>query len=72
MFENKKYKENLQAVASLSNLFSKSKTPFLHYRAAENIFCRSFGLENLSRDDTSYDAKKEELGILRFKNFYCF
>ena len=63
MFENKKYKENLQAVASLSNLFSKSKTPFLHYRAAENIFCRSFGLENLSRDDTSYDAKKEELGI---------
>ena len=38
MFENKKYKENLQAVASLSNLFSKSKTPFLHYRAAENIY----------------------------------
>ncbi len=63
MFDNKQYKENLQAIASLSNLFSDSKTPFLHYRAAENIFCKAFEVENLSRDDTSYDARKEKLGI---------
>lgn len=36
------YKNYLTALASLSGLFSDSKIPYLHYRTAENIFCKSF------------------------------
>lgn len=62
--ENKlKYKEYLQIIGSLSNLFSDSKTPYLYYRIAEKMFCKAFEADDLSRGDLSYDAKKERLGI---------
>ena len=57
------YEKYIQSIASLSGLFSESKIPFLHYRVAENIFCKSFGAENLSRSDISYDAKLKNTGI---------
>ncbi len=57
------YMELLKVTASLSNLFSESKNPFLYYRAMENIFCKSFDAENLSRSDVSADASKASIGI---------
>ena len=57
------YQKYIQAIASLSGLFSESNIPFLHYRVAENIFCKSFAAENLSRADISYDAKIDVIGI---------
>ena len=57
------YQKYIESIASLSGLFSESKIPFLHYRVAENIFCKSFGAENLSRSDISYDAKLNKTGI---------
>lgn len=59
----KKYQDFLGIVGSISNLFSDSNVPFLHYRIAEKIFCRSFNAEDLSRSDVSADAKKDSLGI---------
>lgn len=35
----------------------------MYYRAAENIFCKAFDAENLSRGDVSADASKDNLGI---------
>lgn len=35
----------------------------MHYRAVENIFCKSFRAKNLSRLDIAYDAKLNSLGI---------
>jgi hypothetical protein len=64
------YLSYLTAIASLSRLFSESSTPFLYYRASENIFCRVFGVENLSRSDTAFDAKKDNTGI-GIKTFKC-
>ena len=57
------YQKYIESIASLSGLFSESKIPFLHYRVAENIFCKSFGAENLSRSDISYDAKLNHTGV---------
>lgn len=57
------YAKNLQIISSLSNLFSQSKIPFLHYRIMENLFCLSFNAKNLSRSDTAYDAKFKHLGV---------
>ena len=73
----KEYKRNLELIGSLSNLFSESDVPFLHYRIAETLFCKSFDAEDLSRSDLSADAKKGEIGIgiktFRTKNtFRCF
>lgn len=64
------YIELLKAVSRLSGLFSEGSTPFINYRAAENIFCRSFSAENLSRSDTAFDAKIGTLGI-GLKTFTC-
>ena len=58
-----KYKEYLQIIGSLSNLFSNSEAPYLYYRVAEKMFCKAFHAQDLSRGDVSYDAKKESLGI---------
>jgi len=58
-----KYKEYLQIIGSLSNLFSSSDTPYLYYRIAEKMFCKAFEADDLSRGDVSYDAKKGLLGI---------
>jgi len=60
---NDTYIAYLKAICSLSRLFSESNTPYLHYRVAENIFCKVFKAENLSRDDLAYDARIGEVGI---------
>ena len=60
---NTEYFELLKLMARLSNLFSDSEIPFLHYRITENLFCKYFKAENLSRSDTAYDAKKDSFGI---------
>lgn len=59
----KNYKEMLQIMGQLSNLFSESDCPYLAYRAHENIFCRYLEAENLARSDCSADAKKDGIGI---------
>lgn len=59
----KEYMELLQIVGSLSGLFSDANIPYLYYRAAENIFCKAFQAENLSRSDCSVDASKDNIGI---------
>jgi hypothetical protein len=57
------YKKLLNAVGSLSNLFSESPEPYLASRATENLFCKAFKAENLSRSDVSADASKDNIGI---------
>lgn len=57
------YKKFLKIAGCLSNLFSDSPVPYLYYRIAEKIFCKSFQAEDLSRSDVSSDAKKDKLGI---------
>tara|TARA_B100000315_G_scaffold236512_1_gene252350 strand:+ start:570 stop:1718 length:1149 start_codon:yes stop_codon:yes gene_type:complete len=57
------YTRILATVGSLSRLFSDSDAPYLAYRAVENLFCRSFNANNLSRSDTSVDATKNNSGI---------
>ncbi len=54
---NREYFNLLGLMASLSNLFSDNAIPFLHYRVTENLFCKYYNAENLSRSDTAYDAK---------------
>jgi hypothetical protein len=51
------YIKLLSLVSRLSSLFSNSDVPFINYRVAENIFCRSFNADNISRSDTAFDAK---------------
>ena len=58
-----RYEKLLKAVGALSNLFSESREPYLSSRAAENIFCKAFDAENLSRSDASADAAKDGVGI---------
>lgn len=68
---NGEYLKLLDAISKLSGLFSKSGTPFINYRVAENVFCKSFDAENLSRSDTAYDAKyQNEIGV-GLKTFIC-
>ncbi len=57
------YKKMLQTAGALSKLFSDSEMPYLYYRVAENLFCKSFGAENLSRSDTSADASSDGIGF---------
>lgn len=64
------YLKLLSAVSKLSGLFSDSATPFINYRVAENVFCRSFGAENLSRSDTAFDANYNSIGV-GLKTFIC-
>lgn len=61
--QQEKYYELLQIVGGLSNLFSDSDVPYLYYRAAENVFCKAFEADNLSRSDCSADASKDFMGI---------
>lgn len=60
---NGNYLNLLSAVSKLSGLFSESAVPFINYRVAENIFCRSFNANNLSRSDTAFDADLNSVGI---------
>lgn len=68
--ENGDYLKLLSAVSKLSGLFSESSVPFINYRVAENIFCRSFNAGNLSRSDTAFDANYNSVGI-GLKTFTC-
>lgn len=61
--DNEKYFKMLSLMGQLSNLFSQSKIPYIHYRIVENMFCKYFCAENLSRNDISYDAFKNGLGV---------
>ena len=66
------YERLLKAVGSLSNLFSESPEPYLASRATENLFCKAFGAENLSRSDASADASKEyEVGFVRQRSIFA-
>ncbi len=58
-----KYIDSLTTVGNLSNLFSDSTVPYLYYRVAEKIFCRSFLANDLSRGDIALDASKDSIGI---------
>jgi hypothetical protein len=64
------YLKLLSAVSKLSGLFSESSVPFINYRVAENIFCKSFDAGNLSRSDTAFDANYNSVGI-GLKTFIC-
>ncbi|MFI3254472.1 MAG: hypothetical protein R3Y63_09085 [Eubacteriales bacterium] len=57
------YKKMLSLIGNLTLLFSESNCPYLPYRAHENIFCKYFEAENLSRSDCSADAKQNKIGI---------
>ncbi|MCL1906619.1 MAG: hypothetical protein FWG08_01670 [Propionibacteriaceae bacterium] len=57
------YASALAKVASLSNLFSESSTPFIHYRATEYLYARAFEARNLARSDIAIDAKLGTVGV---------
>ena len=61
--ENRQYIKLILAVSKLSRLFSNSDTPYIYYRAMENLFCYCFNAKNLSRSDTAFDAKINNIGI---------
>ena len=54
--QNGDYLKLLAVLSKLSRLFSESEVPFIQYRIAENVFCRSFNADNLSRGDSAFDA----------------
>lgn len=57
------YASALAKMASLSNLFSESKTPFIHYRTTEYLYSRAFNASNLARSDIAIDAKLGNMGV---------
>lgn len=57
------YTELLRIIGQLSKLFSSNNVPFINYRVVENLFCKCFDADNLSRSDTAFDAKYNETGI---------
>lgn len=61
--KERNYSSMLSLMASLSNLYSDSEIPYLHYRITENLFCKYLGAKNLARTDTAYDAKLQDIGI---------
>lgn len=63
------YQKELEIVASLSNLFSNSKTPMIYYRATEDIYCRSFYATNVSRTDCTADAIFDTTNGVGIKTF---
>lgn len=68
--ENRNYIKLLEVISNLSRIYSDSDTPYIHYRTHENLFCRCFRANNISRSDTAYDAKIGNLGI-GLKTFIC-
>ncbi|MDO4224024.1 MAG: NgoFVII family restriction endonuclease [Acinetobacter sp.] len=71
---NDNYLELLKIMTSLSGLFSDNKVPYLYYRNAENLFCYALHAQNLSRDDSAFDALLEIDGIktgIGLKTFIC-
>ncbi|MBR4749872.1 MAG: NgoFVII family restriction endonuclease, partial [Abditibacteriota bacterium] len=61
--ERLNYSLMLEMIGSLSNLFSESPSPYLASRISENLFCRCFFADNLSRNDVTADAKRGKTGI---------
>ena len=57
------YVKYLKAVSSISPLFSDSPAPYIDYRIVENLFCRCFDAENLSRSCIAIDARLDSAGI---------
>ena len=57
------YKNMLRIVGELSRLYSTSDSPFLYYRAHENIFARCFDMTNNARSDDSADAYGDGIGV---------
>lgn len=57
------YEKMLKTMGSLSRLFSENDEPYLDSRVAENLFCKSFDADNLSRSDTTADASLNGTGI---------
>lgn len=57
------YAKLLNAAGAISNLFSESFEPYLVPRITENLFCKAFDAENLSRSDVSADAMKNGIGF---------
>ena len=64
------YKRMLEILGMLSRLYSSSDTPFLVSRSQENCFCKYFEADNLGRQDSSADAKKDGIGI-GLKTWMC-
>jgi len=64
------YEKMLKLIGSLSGLFSDNISPYLDSRIAENLFCKSFKAQNMARDDKSFDAMKDGVGI-GIKTFLC-
>lgn len=64
------YMKLLKIIWSLSNLFADTDIPFLHYRVAENVFCRAFWADNLSRSDCTADARLNNVWYW-LKTFIC-
>lgn len=62
--EKEIYINLLSTIGSLSELFSENNSiPYMYYRLMENIFCKAFNANNLSRSDISVDASKGNFGI---------
>jgi len=57
------YVHQLRAMSSISSLFSDNSTPYIDYRIVENLFCRCFDAENLSRACVAIDARIDSTGI---------
>jgi len=60
----KRYKRLLNGALSIGNIVRpNSKTVHLPYELSEQVFCRSFGAENIAGKDVSIDAKQKSDGI---------
>lgn len=68
--KGEQYIKLIKALGKISALFSDNTIPYISYRAAENIFCKSFNAINLSRSDTAFDANFQKTGI-GIKTFIC-
>lgn len=57
------YVRLLKSAGSISRLFSEAPESYLAPRVTENLFCKAFEAENLSRSDVSADAMKGKVGV---------
>lgn len=57
------YAKLLNSAGAISKLFSEAVEPYLVPRITENLFCKAFNAENLSRSDVSADAMKDGIGF---------
>lgn len=57
------YIKMLRNIGMLSRLSSDAKEPFIHYRVAEKLFCKSFAATDHSRSDVAIDASRGRIGL---------